>query len=511
MTKKLLFIILDGFGISEKVEGNAIRAANPEFLAKIFGERPFTQLAAGGAAVGLPASLPGNSEVGHLNIGAGRTVFQDSTRIDAAIADGSFQENQTLIDFFRRTLDTGGAIHMLGMITDGGGSSNVSHILSLLGMAKKHGLDRVFIHPFTDGRDSTPTSGVHVISDLLEKISRIGIGKIASISGRFYATDCNQRWERTEKTYLALVHGVGNRASSPVTAIEASYRMNLTDEFIVPVVFEAGGNPVGTINEGDSILFFDVRADRVRQLAAALSSPDFSHFKTRPLALSFASLTRISDSMAFPLAFPPVALRNVLGEVLGSNEIPHFRVSEAEKSASITTFLNGGTDLPFPLEERQIVPSAKVRTYDQKPECAAFEVTDALIEKIRSLRYPFLLANFANCDLVGHTGIIDATVKAVQTVDSVVSKVVPIAFELGYDCLIAGDHGNAEQMLDPKTGDPFPGDTANPVPCCLISRDPFDLKKDGGRLASLAPTILELLGLPVPAEMDGGSLLVRKR
>lgn len=507
---KVLLIILDGFGLSERHDGNAVYSANPEFLNKLFNERPCSKIGASGLDVGLPDGQMGNSEVGHLNIGAGRIVYQDITRINCAIDDGSFFDNQALNQIMQEVKATGKALHLYGLVSDGGVHSHNTHIGAILKMAKTVGLEKVFIHAFTDGRDTSPTSGVHFISELVDETVNIGIGRIASISGRFYAMDRDNRWERVEKAYLAMVHGVGNRAADPVLAMEASYKVNVTDEFVTPVVIEENGAPVATINEGDAIIAFNFRADRMRQLTRAFAAPAFEEFKRKEMTVNYVSFTHYSDEFTFPVAFPPQRLNDVLGEVVSRNDLPQLRLAETEKYAHVTYFTNGGREAPFPLEDRHVVPSPKVKTYDMKPEMSAFEVGDFLIEKIRTQKYPFIMVNFANCDMVGHTGIMEAAIKAVNTVDCVLSKAIPAAYELGYDCIITADHGNAEQMVDFETGEPFTEHTCNQVPFCLVSRSTFELKPEG-KLCDIAPTILDLMGIAQPEAMTGQSIIARKK
>ncbi len=507
---KVLLIILDGFGLSDATEGNAVYSANPEFINKLFGERSFTRLGASGFDVGLPEGQMGNSEVGHLNIGAGRVVYQDITRINLAIEDGSFFENQTMLAAFARLKKSGKALHLYGLVSDGGVHSHINHISAILKAAKAQGLTRVFIHAFTDGRDTSPTSGVHFIRELLEEIQEIGIGQIASISGRFYAMDRDNRWERVEKAYLAMVHGVGNRAADPVVAMEASYKVNVTDEFVVPVVIEANGDPVATIDEGDTILSFNFRADRMRQISKAFTLSEFEEFKRKEMHVDYLSFTHYSDEFNFPVIFAQQQLDDVLGAVLADNKIAQLRLAETEKYAHVTYFTNGGYEPPFALEDRHVVASPKVKTYDLKPEMSAFEVSEYLVEKLRTEKYGFIMVNFANCDMVGHTGIMEAAMKAVSTVDCVLAKAIPVAYELGYECIITADHGNAEQMVDKETGEPFTEHTVNPVPCCILSRASYELRPEG-RLCDLAPTILEILGIEKPVAMTGQSLISKKK
>ncbi len=509
-TPKVLLIILDGFGLSDKTEGNAVCQANPEFINKLFAERPFTRLGASGLDVGLPVGQMGNSEVGHLNIGAGRVVYQDITRINRAIEDGSFFENKPMIGLIDKVKASGRALHLYGLVSDGGVHSHLDHIVAVLKLAKNRGLEKVFIHAFTDGRDTSPTSGVNFIRELVEQTAKVGVGRLASISGRYYAMDRDNRWERVEKAYLAIVHGVGNRASDPVVAMEASYKVNVTDEFVVPVVIEENGRPVATIDDGDAILAFNFRADRMRQITRAFTAPEFNEFKRKEMKVDYLSFTHYSDEFTFPEAFPPQRLDDVLGSLLAKRGIAQLRLAETEKYAHVTYFTNGGYEPPFPLEDRHMVASPKVKTYDLKPEMSAFEVNEYLVEKLKADKYPFIMVNFANCDMVGHTGIMPAAIKAVDTVDCVLAKTIPLAYELGYNCLITADHGNAEQMVDDETGEPFTEHTVNPVPFCLLSRSSVELRTSG-KLCDIAPTVLELMGIEKPEAMTGRSLIARKK
>ncbi len=506
---KALLIILDGYGYTENKDGNAIYSANPEFINKLFAERPFTKLAASGLEVGLPAGQMGNSEVGHLNIGAGRIVYQDITRINKSIEDGDFFTNKAMNDVMDKMIATDHALHIYGLVSDGGVHSHIDHIYAILELAKRKGLKKLFIHVFTDGRDTSPTSGVHYVKSLVEKTKEIGVGRVATISGRFYAMDRDNRWERVEKAYQALVYGVGIRATDPVAAIEASYKENVTDEFIIPTVIEENGSPVATISDGDAILAFDFRADRMREITKVFIKPDFAEFKRKEIKVDYVMFTNYADEFKCPIVFPPQHPTDVLGEVISKKGMPQFRLAETEKYAHVTYFTNGGVETPFPLEERQVIPSPKVKTYDLKPEMSAFEVGDTLIEKLRSEKYPFIMVNFANCDMVGHTGIMEAAMKAVSTVNNVLSKVIPVAYELGYDCLITADHGNAEQMVNPKTGEAFTEHTTNLVPFCVVSKKNFELKSNG-KLCDIAPTILDLMEIEKPAAMTGQSLIAKK-
>jgi 2,3-bisphosphoglycerate-independent phosphoglycerate mutase len=508
--KKVLLFILSGFGVSEKTEGNAVRQADPEFLNKLFQERPFTRLLCHSHHVGLPEGQRGNSEVSHLNLGAGRVVLQDVTRINQAIETGAFFENPAILEHMNIVKQRDSSLHFMGLASHGGVHSHISHLCALLQMAKSCGLKKVFLHLFTDGRDASPTNGIHLVKELTSHLADIGVGKIATISGRYFAMDRDNRWDRIEKTYVAMVHGVGNRVSDPLVAIEASYKANITDEFILPTVIESQGQPVATIENGDGIMAFSFRPDRARQLVKTFYEKEFTHFPRKDVSVTLLSLTRFCESFDFPVAFSPVTIPNGLGEILSAKNVAQFRTSETEKYPHITYFMNGGVEHAFPLEERIMVPSPKVKTYDLKPEMAAFEIGDLLMEKIQTQKFPFIMANFANGDMVGHSGILDAALKAVNAVDCVLSKVIPVAYDLGYDCVITADHGNAEQMIDYHTGEAYTEHTSNPVPFCVLSRESLEIKSEG-RLCDVAPTILDLMGIEKPAEMTGASLIQRKK
>lgn len=508
--RQVLLLILSGFGLTDHQTGNAVRQANPEFLQKLFQERPLTRLDAAGPAVGLPEGDPGSSEAGHLTLGAGRIVEQEGARLSRAIEDGSFAENPVLVGFMQKLRAAGKALHLFGLLSDAGIHSHRSHLSALLQMAARHGPPRVFVHAFTDGRDSSPTGGIHFVRELGEEMERLGVGRIATLCGRYFAMDRDSRWDRLEKAYQAFVHGVGHRASDPVRAVEDSYKVNITDEFLPPTVIEHDGTPVGTVQPDDGILPFNFRADRMRQFIRMFTEEGFPHFKRLEMPLQVAGLVSYAERFAFPVAFPTRPVADVLGEVVARAGIPQFRLAETEKYAHITYFLNGRVETPFEGEERVLVPSPKVRTYDLQPEMAAYQIGDILMEKIQLARFPFLLANLANGDMVGHTGNLEAAVKAVGAVDNVLSKVIPVAYNSGYDCILTADHGNVEKMVRYDTGEPFPGHTANPVPFCVLAREPIELRHQGG-LADVAPTVLDLLGLPVPAAMTGASLITPRR
>jgi len=377
-------------------------------------------------------------------------------------------------------------------------------------MARNQGLNNVFVHVFTDGRNSDSRCGLNVIKDLQEEMKKIGVGRIATISGRYYAMDRDGRWDRLEKVYQAISSGMGNHASDPIDAIDSSYKVNVTDEFILPVVITESGSPIATIANGDGLLAFNHRSDRIRQFIRMFTEPGFPHFKINEVSPRVAGLVPLAKKFPFPVGFEQVPVDGVLGQILAESGIKQFRLAETENYANITYFLNGRLESPFNDEERFLIPTSKVGTYDLKPEMSAFEIGDLLMEKIQTSRFPFVLANFANCDAVGHTGNLEAAVKAVVSVDSVLSKVIPVAYNAGYDCMICSDHGNVEKMIDPDSGKPFPGHTSNLVPLSLLSRNPAELRPEGG-LADIAPTILDLFGLAAPAAMTGKSLLTSRK
>jgi 2,3-bisphosphoglycerate-independent phosphoglycerate mutase len=455
----------------------------------------------------------GNSEVGHLNLGAGRIVYQWITRIDAAIEDGSFFQNQTFLAAIDRANSSGRALHLLGLIGDGGVHASQEHLLALLRLAHDRGMSRVFIHAFVDGRDTPPNSGLGYMTDLTTAIGDIGVGQIASISGRYYAMDRDRRWDRTEKAYDAIVSGKGTRATEPVAAIRASYEAGVTDEFIVPVVLEANGVPVATVQDGDSIIVFNFRSDRPRQIVHAIADPDFDGFERSAVRheLDVVTMTEYQEGLPVQVAFPPENVDMPLARVISEVGKTQFHTAETEKYAHVTYFLNGGREEPFPGEDRKMIPSPKVATYDLQPEMSAAGVRDAIIDAVESNNYDFIMANFANDDMVGHTGVFDAAVKAVETVDQCVAELLPHVLAHDGAAIITADHGNAEEMLIPGTDQVWTAHTTNPVPVVLVVPDDSPLRhatlRPDGRLADVAPTILELMGVKQPGEMNGKSLV----
>ena len=508
--RPLILIVLDGWGINQRKEGNAQALARMPFVEKIFREFPHSRLETSGLSVGLPEGQMGNSEVGHLTMGAGRVVYQELTRIDREIAAGDFFKNKILLDAMAATKKSGSSLHLMGLVSDGGVHSHINHLFALLDMAKQNGLDRVFIHAFLDGRDTPPTSGKGYIENLQTYLDKTVSGRIATISGRYYAMDRDNRWERVEKAYKALRSGDGRWSKSPLEAVDEAYKRGETDEFVLPAVITSNNKPLATINDGDSIIFFNFRADRARELTRTFTQEDCKGFNrgNKPKLSSYVCLTEYDATFNLPVVFPPQSLKNILSEVLSKNEIKQLRIAETEKYAHVTFFFNGGVEKPFDIEERVLIPSPKeVPTYDKKPEMSAYLVTDELVKRIKSGDYKFILVNYANGDMVGHTGNMDAAIKACEVVDACLSKVITVAQEKGWTALITSDHGNIEQMIDYGTKDAYTAHTTNLVPFVLI----YDKKKvislRDGRLSDVAPTILELMGLEKPQEMTGRTLV----
>jgi 2,3-bisphosphoglycerate-independent phosphoglycerate mutase len=508
--KPLLLMILDGWGINPDTTNNAVALANTPNLDALLATYPHTQIKTSGMAVGLPDGQMGNSEVGHLNLGAGRVVYQDLTRISKAIQDGDFFTNPVLLDCIGKVKASGGRLHLAGLLSDGGVHSHNTHLYGLLELAKKEGLSDVFIHCFLDGRDTPPQSGAAYLEELEQEIRRIGVGRIATVMGRYYAMDRDNRWDRVEKAYSAIVRGDGLCQKSAATAISSSYASGVHDEFVVPCVICAGDQPVGSLRDGDGFIFYNFRSDRAREITRALALEDFSGFprNDRPRLAAYVCMTEYDATFGLPIAFAQEELTNIFGDVLAKAGKTQLRIAETEKYAHVTFFFNGGVEEPFPLEERCLIPSPKeVATYDEKPEMSAYLVTDALLAKLAEDRYDVIILNLANCDMVGHTGIIPAAIKAVEAVDACVGKLVAAVRERGGAALITADHGNAEQMRD-SDGEPFTAHTTNPVWLVLVddSRKGARLR-DGGRLADIAPTMLDMLGLAKPNEMTGESLI----
>ncbi len=496
-------IIMDGFGLSDAVDGNAIATAQTPVLDRLFAENAHTVLSASGLDVGLPEGQMGNSEVGHTNIGGGRVVFQDLPRISKAIEDGTFFENEAYNAAMDACLKNGTALHLLGLLSDGGVHSHITHLFALLELAKRKGLQRVYVHAFLDGRDVPPASGKAYVQQLADKCAELGVGKIATVQGRFYAMDRDKRWDRVEAAYDALVYGTGKYCEDPVQAVADSYAEGVTDEFVVPVVCDKDG----TISDNDSVIFFNYRPDRAREITRALVDENFDGFVRQWFPLTYICTTEYDASMPnVTVAFPHQALNNCLGEYLSKLGLTQLRIAETEKYAHVTFFFNGGCETVFPGEDRVLVPSPKVATYDLQPEMSAAEVTEQAVDHIRSGEYDVIILNFANCDMVGHTGVFDAAVKAVETVDTCVGEIVRATAEMGGISMVTADHGNAEKMLDDK-GAPHTAHTTNLVPFIVVGA--ATQLRSSGRLADIAPTMLDLMGLECPPEMDGKTLIIQ--
>jgi 2,3-bisphosphoglycerate-independent phosphoglycerate mutase len=512
MPKPLLLMILDGWGINPNPENNAIALAAPSAMDRLCREYPFTELDASGMAVGLPEGQMGNSEVGHLNIGAGRIVYQDLTRITRAIRNGEFARNPALLDCMDKTRSAGGRLHLAGLLSDGGVHSHNTHLYALLALAKAAGIQEVFVHCFLDGRDTPPKSGAEFLAELEREMELAGIGSIATVIGRYYAMDRDNRWERVEKAYDAMVSGKGAAVFSSVRdAIEQSYLQGISDEFVLPAVIRKGDVSLGTVRDGDGFIFFNFRADRARELTRSLTDPGFGEFprESCPDLASFVCMTEYDETFHLPVVFKPENLTNILGEVLEHAGLRQLRIAETEKYAHVTFFFNGGNEAPFPGEDRVLIPSPKdVPTYDLKPEMSAESVTDELMRRIDECSYDFIVLNFANADMVGHTGVSAAAVKAIETVDRCVGRVVDKVLSIGGAVLMTADHGNAEAMAD-GNGNPHTAHTCNPVPFVLVDETRKNVNLRHGNLADIAPTVLELLGIPQPVEMTGKSLLSR--
>ena len=504
MKKPLTLIIMDGFGISPETYGNAIKAAKTPNLDKLFAENPFTTIGASGMDVGLPDGQMGNSEVGHTNIGAGRIVYQELTRITKSIKDGDFFENEALKKAMDAAKKDGAALHLAGLLSDGGVHSHFDHLIGLLEMAKKSGVKNVFVHCLMDGRDVPPTSGKDFVALLQQKMQEIGVGKIATVTGRYYAMDRDNRWERVEKAYAAMVYGEGVENADPVAAVEASYAEGVTDEFIVPVVCTG---KEGVIKANDAVVFFNFRPDRAREITRTLVDPAFDGFERKNgfFPLTYICMTQYDATMpGVDVAFRPQSLHNTLGQYISDHGMTQLRIAETEKYAHVTFFFNGGVEKEFAGEDRALIHSPKVATYDLQPEMSAPLVCEEVVKRIRSGKYDVVILNYANCDMVGHTGVFDAAVAAVEAVDECVGKTVAATLDMGGVALITADHGNADKMYE-ADGSPFTAHTTAPVPFCVVGH-PCTLR-EGGRLADIAPTMLQLLSMPQPAEMNGTSLV----
>ena len=512
MSKKpTVLMILDGYGLNENEKGNAAVLAKSPVLDGLKKDYPFVKGYASGMAVGLPEGQMGNSEVGHLNMGAGRIVYQELTRITKEIQDGVFFENEALVAAVKNCKEHDSALHMYGLVSDGGVHSHNTHIYGILELAKRHDLKKVYVHCFLDGRDTPPASGKDYVAELVEKMNELGVGEVASVSGRYYAMDRDNRWDRVEKAYAAIRNGQGEMAKDPVQAIADSYANDLTDEFMLPTVIMKDGAPVGTVNDKDSIIFFNFRPDRARELTRAFCMDEFNGFERgkRP-DVFYVCFTEYDVTIPNKVvAFHKVSITETFGEFLAKHGKTQARIAETEKYAHVTFFFNGGVEEPNEGEDRILVNSPKVATYDLQPEMSAFEVCDRLVEAIHSDKYDVIIVNFANPDMVGHTGVEDAAIKAVEAVDTCVGRTVDAVKEEGGVLFICADHGNCEQLIDDVTGEPFTAHTTNPVPFILVNADPAYTLREGGCLADIVPTLIELMAMEQPAEMTGKSLLMK--
>lgn len=512
MSKKpTVLMILDGYGLNDNCQHNAVCEAKTPVMDQLMKEYPFVKGEASGMAVGLPEGQMGNSEVGHLNMGAGRIVYQELTRITKEIQDGDFFKNEALLAAVKNAKEHDSALHLFGLLSDGGVHSHITHVYGLLELAKREGLSKVYVHCFLDGRDTPPASGKEYIQALNDEMKKIGVGEAVSVMGRYYAMDRDNRWDRVEKAYNALTKGEGVQAECAVCAVKDSYANDVTDEFVVPTVVVKDGQPVGRIQDGDSVIFFNFRPDRAREITRAFCDDDFTGFdREKKLDLTYVCFTDYDETIQNKLvAFHKVSISNTFGEFLAANNMKQARIAETEKYAHVTFFFNGGVEEPNEGEDRILVKSPKVATYDLKPEMSAYEVCDKLVEAIKSDKYDVIIINFANPDMVGHTGVENAAIKAIEAVDECVGKAVAAIKEVNGQMFICADHGNAEQLVDYKTGEPFTAHTTNPVPFILVNADPAYKLREGGCLADIAPTLIELMGMQQPAEMTGKSLLVK--
>ena len=504
--KPVMLMILDGFGINENQKGNAIAVANTPNIDKLMKTWPTTKIHTSGLDVGLPEGQMGNSEVGHTNIGAGRIVYQELTRITKSIEDGDFFSIKELTEAIENCKKNNSNLHVLGLLSDGGVHSHIRHLFAILELAKRKDFENVYVHCFMDGRDTPPTSGESYIAKLEEKMKEKGVGKIATISGRFYAMDRDKRWNRIQKAYDAMVNGNGIKATSAIAAVESSYQKEVFDEFIEPTVICNGDTPVATIEDNDSVIFFNFRPDRAREITRTLVDKDFNEFETKDMNLFYVCFTQYDETMPnVKIAFKPERLENTFGEYISKNGLKQLRIAETEKYAHVTFFFNGGEEKKYEGEDRILVPSPKVETYDLKPEMSAVEVTDNVVEAINSGKYDSIILNYANPDMVGHTGSLEAAIKAVETIDGCVGRVVEAIEKQNGVVIITADHGNAEQMIDYKTGEPHTAHTTNPVPLILVGIEGVKLRE--GRLADLAPTMLDIMELSKPQEMTGETLI----
>lgn len=511
MSKKpTVLMILDGYGLNESEKGNAVAEAKTPVMDQLMKEYPFVKGNASGMAVGLPEGQMGNSEVGHLNMGAGRIVYQDLTKITKAIQDGDFFENKALLSACENVKANDSSLHLMGLVSDGGVHSHIEHIYGLLELAKRQGIEKVYVHCFLDGRDTPPASGKEYVEQLEAKMKELGVGEVATVMGRYYAMDRDNRWDRVEKAYRALVYGEGEQAASGPAGIQASYDKDTTDEFVLPTVVMKDGKPTATVKEKDSIIFFNFRPDRAREITRTFCDDEFTGFdRGERVKTTYVCFTEYDVTIENKeIAFVKEEITNTFGEYLAAHGLKQARIAETEKYAHVTFFFNGGVEEPNEGEDRILVKSPKVATYDLKPEMSAYEVCDKLTEAIRSGKYDVIIINFANPDMVGHTGVEAAAIKAIEAVDECVGMAVAAIKEVDGQMFICADHGNAEQLIDDETGEPFTAHTTNPVPFILVNADPAYRLREGGCLADIAPTLIQLMGMEQPKEMTGKSLLI---
>ena len=513
MSKKpTVLMILDGYGLNDKCEANAVCEGKTPVMDQLMSQCPFVKGNASGMAVGLPEGQMGNSEVGHLNMGAGRIVYQELTRITKEIQDGDFFKNEALLAAVKNAKENNSALHFMGLLSDGGVHSHITHLFGLLELAKREGLEKVYVHCFLDGRDTPPASGKGYIEELQAKMKEIGVGEIATVSGRYYAMDRDNRWDRVELAFKAMINGEGVKGTDAAEAVQASYDAEKTDEFVLPTVIEKEGKPVATVQDKDSVVFFIFRPDRAREITRAFCDDDFKGFsREKKLDVTFVCFTDYDETIGNKLvAFVKQEIKNTFGEYLAAHNMTQARIAETEKYAHVTFFFNGGVEEPNKGEDRILVKSPKVATYDLKPEMSAYEVCDKLVDAIKSDKYDVIIINFANPDMVGHTGVEAAAIKAVEVVDECVGRAVDALKEVDGQMFICADHGNCEQLVDYETGEPFTAHTTNPVPFILVNADPSYTLRENGCLADIIPTLIELMGMEQPAEMTGKSLLIKK-
>jgi len=502
-----MLMILDGFGITDKVDGNAVKAAYKPNYDRFFANYPHTELSASGLDVGLPRGQMGNSEVGHLNIGAGRIIYQELTRISKDVEEGVFFKNTEINEVMDKALQNNSKLHLLGLLSDGGVHSHIDHLKALLQLAKDKGLTKVYVHAFLDGRDVPPSSGGKFVIELESYMKELGVGKLATVSGRYYAMDRDKRWERVELAYNAMVLAKGEISNSAVDAVEKSYHDNKTDEFVLPTVIMEDGKPIAKISNQDSVIFFNFRPDRAREITRAINDRVFDGFSRETLKLNYLCMTQYDKTMEnVTLAYNPKSYNNTLGEYVSNQGKKQLRIAETEKYAHVTFFFNGGVETPNKDEDRALIPSSKVATYDLKPEMSAYEVTEELVKRIDTDQYDMIILNYANPDMVGHTGVFKAAKKAIEAVDECLGKIVDKILLKDGTVFITADHGNAEIMVDFSTGEPMTAHTTDPVPFIYVSKEAKEMRM-GGRLADIAPTMLEAMGLPSPEEMTGKTLI----